>query len=402
MSVRTTARPYQQRAIDAVRAVLAAGERSVCVVAPTGSGKTFMGQETVGDRARVVWLAHRRELVGQAAKRLAARHGAREVGIIMPGEPRSPLARIQVATVQTLMASVTSPTADILVLDEAHHYAASEYRAAAEATRAPRTIGLTAWPTRADGAPLSDIFGSMIVAAHHSELIADGYLVPARVYSPAEPLGMDLAQDPIAAWLAHGEGARTFVFAPRVDIARRWAEAFRAAGVSAECVDAATPAVERARTLARFRRGDVRVLTNVDVFSEGIDVPEVRCVVIGSAVDYVGRYLQICGRALRPSAGKRDAIVIDLTGASRKHGLPTEDRDYALDRAGASAGGAFGGGGGEYVFSQEIVGAPLVCVSPGAGEERTVDAAPSGAAQAWPCVCGARNRLLRCSRCAAA
>lgn len=324
-------RPYQARAVDAVRSHWHQGTRSVCLVAPTGAGKTRLGEELVADEVPALWIAHRRELIQQTAKRLTARFGKRAIGAIMPGEYESPKARIQVATVQTLLARSRRPKVVRLVLDEAHHYAANEWRQLADAYPHATTVGLTATPERGDGTPLGDIFTTMIVAAKYSQLIADGHLVRARVYRPAKMLGNDLAQDPVRAWTQYSEGSRAFVFCARVEIALSLAKRFRDAGVRAGVIDANTPARERDETLELFRRGTVRIITNVNTMTEGVDVPEARTVILARAFGHVGGYLQAVGRVLRPAKDKLDAILVDLTGASIRHGLPTDDREYSLD-----------------------------------------------------------------------
>lgn len=359
-------RAYQAAAIDSVRAHWASGIRSVCLVAPTGSGKTRMGEELVDGTESVLWLAHRRELINQAAHRLALRFGKRSVGVIMPGEYETPKSRIQVATPQTLLARKQRVSASVLALDEAHHYMAEHWRTLAEAYPNARAFGLTATPERGDGEPLGDVFGEMVVAAKYSELIAAGHLVSARVYRPSENLGNDLAQDPLEAWKKCSEGSRSFVFCARVDGAFALAQRFRDAGISAGTIECNTPKRDRDDLLERFRRGTLTVLTNVNTLTEGVDVPEARCVILARSFGHVGGFLQAAGRALRPAKGKPDAIVVDLTGSTIRHGLPTDDRQYSLSGRAISGTTAFGGGGERPDFTQSVRGLDLHMVAAGA------------------------------------
>jgi DNA repair protein RadD len=296
-------RPYQRKTVDAVRSHWSSRTRSVCVVAPTGAGKTRMGEELLGDET-AVWCAHRRELITQTAKRLRTRLGKANVGIVMPGEYANPNARVQVATVQTLLARGERPRATVLVLDEAHHYAADDWRQLVSAYPKARTLGLTATPERRDGEPLGDIFGELVVSASYSELVAGGFLVPARVHRPATSLGNDLAQDPVSAWHAYSEGSRAFLFCGRVADAHAWAKKFRDAGVRAAVIEASTAKAEREETLSLFARGVVRVVVNVNTMTEGIDVPEARTIILARAFGHVGGYLQVAGRGLRPAKDK--------------------------------------------------------------------------------------------------
>jgi len=363
-----TLRDYQVRAVASVRRHWEAGERSVCLVAPTGAGKTAMGEELVADSEPAVWIAHRRELITQTAQRLASRFGSSSVGMIMPGERENPSARVQVATIQTLIARESKPKASALVLDEAHHYAPAEWREAEAWYPGCRIVGLTATPERKDGEPLGDIFGALVVAASYSELVKQGYLVPARVYRPSTSLGNDLAQDPVDAWAKYSEGSRTFLFCGRVIDAHAWAQRFRDEGVPADVIEAKTPTRERDESLARFKAGQLKVICNVNTLTEGVDVPEARTVMLARKFGHVGGYLQAVGRALRAARGKADAILIDLVGASVRHGLPTDDRTYSLSGRAISGNkstcGSVGGGAAEW--AQEIVGTELRMVASGA------------------------------------
>lgn len=322
-----------------------------------------MGEALIGGAKSALWVAHRRDLVSQTARRLESSFGSR-VGVVMPGERENRDATIFVGTVQTLMSRVKAP-ADYLVLDEAHHYVATEWAQLRDAYPKARVVGLTATPQRSDGEAMGDVFSEIVVAASYSELLREGFLVPARVHRPRVSLGNDLAQDPIEAWRRYSEGSRTFVFCARTSIARDVAQRFRDAGVLAGTIEANTPKREREELLESFRRGKHRVITNVGTMTEGIDVPEARTAILMRAFDFVGQYLQVVGRVLRPAKDKRDAVLIDLTGASIKHGLPTDDRRYSLEGK-AISGQAFGGGGVAPEFAQEVRGVDLVTVASGA------------------------------------
>lgn len=331
-------RPYQAQACAEVERFGETGIRSVLLVAPTGAGKTRMAEEFVYlERERggtIGFIVHRRELLRQAAAILRKRFPALDVGIIGPGEELDLAAPIQVATVQTLLARGIRPNFTLFILDECHHYAAALWIELAQHYRLARTIGLTATPERQDGRPLGDIFQALVVAARYPELVRDGHLVPCRVYQPPEIMGSDLAQDPLTAWQRYAEGSRTFVFTSGVDAAYELAERFRDAGIAAGTIEAKTPKGERDETLAQFAAGSLTVLTNVFALTEGVDIPAARTCMLARGCGHVGPYLQMVGRVLRPAPGKPDAILIDLSGATLVHGLPTEDREYSLDGEG--------------------------------------------------------------------
>ena len=322
-------RPYQVRAVSAVRQAWCR-VRSVCLVAPTGAGKTVLGEELISDVGTVLWVAHRRELVTQTAKRLRKRFGPGNVGVVMPGEPAMPGARVQVGTVQTLLARGGLPDVHCVVLDEAHHYVAEDWRRLLDRCGHVRCLGLTATPERADGEPLGDIFEGLVVAASYSELLAEGFLVPTVVFRPRERLEGAVAQHPVDAWLEFGGGTQTIFFCRTVEEAHETARQLRDRGISAEAIESNTPEAERALTMDRFSSGETTVLTNVHVLTEGVDVPGAECVVLSRGFNHVGGFLQAAGRVLRPAPGKVRAILLDLTGATIRHGLPTEDRQYSL------------------------------------------------------------------------
>ena len=324
-------RPYQAAACDGVVAEWEMARR-VCLVAPTGAGKTAMGEEIVARRGvTTVWLAHRRELVTQAADRLRQRFGDLNVGIVMPGHPPSPYARVQVSAIQTLIARDVKPPAGLVVFDECHHALAKSYKAIIDGYPDALHLGLTATPERQDGTPLGDCFDRLVVAAQYSELLRDGFLVPMRVYQPPDIPGDGYALDPLEAWKRYAPDSQTFAFFTQVAEAKEWSEKFTAAGIPAAYVEANTKGRERDESLEAFRAGRLRVLCNVYVFTEGTDVPAAETILLARKCGHVSTYLQIAGRALRPSPGKTTAKLIDLTGASIIHGLPLEDRVYSLD-----------------------------------------------------------------------
>ena len=177
-------RPYQLEAIARVRLAMQQGRRRVCLVMPTGSGKTRTCGEiarlTVERKGRVLWLAHRAELVDQACGALEALGltvGAMCSGAVYPPNPYAP---VQVASVQTLLARGALPAADVIVADEAHHFAAAAESWAALLSAYPGAliVGPTATPDRGDGCGLHGCFDEIVIGATVQELTDAGHLVP--------------------------------------------------------------------------------------------------------------------------------------------------------------------------------------------------------------------------------
>lgn len=343
-------RDYQQQVIEDARARWR--ERPV-IVAPTGAGKTVIGGEivrrAVARGRRVLWLAHREELIEQAASRIA-RSGV-GTAIIMAGRRENRAEPVQVASIQSLVRR-EYPVADLVVIDEAHHARASTYRRVLEAYPGAAIIGLTATPFRSDGKGLGDVFGAICVAATAADLVESGALLEPRFFAPYTPdlkgvrkrggdySDSDLAAvmdkphlvgDVVATWKARASDRRTVVFATTVAHSQHIVSAFVEAGVAARHIDGETPKAERAAILADLASGRVQVVSNCAVLTEGWDLPALSCAVFARPTASLGLYLQCVGRVMRPAPGKQDAMVLDHAGNVLRHGLPTEDLEYSLE-----------------------------------------------------------------------
>lgn len=338
--------PHQQRAVAASRALYREGKRSILIALPTGGGKTRLARHFVrsyADRGQaVLWLAHRDELVGQAVTEIARGEDGVPVDLVgvLQGDrrPRAS-ARVTVATVQTLAAwsrrGEALPAADLVVFDEARHYAAADWRVVAGAYAGALRIGLDATPVRADGSALGDLFDALVVGATVRELQAAGVLCRARVVGPER--GTDGLAMP-AADAVREFGTPAVVFAGSVTEAREIAEAI---GPRAAHVDGSQPMAVRRETLARFERGEIDVLCNVFLLTEGWDSARLNradcTIVVARACGSWSTWRQIVGRGMRVAAGAgvtKTCTVVDLRGAVHEHGLPDEDVTFSLDGAG--------------------------------------------------------------------
>lgn len=324
-------RPYQLRAIEAAREAYRRGARSICIVAPTGAGKTRLAVElsrsALGKGGSILWLAHREELIRQAVD--ALRREGVDPGIVAPWSPlRASL--VQVASVQTLVARGTRPEASLLVADEAHHHLAEQWGEVAAAYPHAVRIGLTATPERQDGVAIGNLFDSLVVVAQPRELIESGYLVPVTVLRPTHTT-RHLAEDPVEAWRRWGDGGKAIVFPASVRAAKDIVHRFEACGVPARAITGTTKPEDRELAIERFRSGSIRVLVGVHTLTEGLDVPDASVAILARGFASQGAYIQAVGRVMRPAPGKASATVIDLMGASIDHGLPDEDRVYSLE-----------------------------------------------------------------------
>jgi superfamily II DNA or RNA helicase len=322
-------REYQHRAIADARAIAVKGVRSLLLVAPTGAGKTTIGamiaQGRIAKGGRVAWFAHRRELITQAADRLRA------FGLDVGANGANVNASVQVTSVQTVLARRQMPTADLVVLDEAHHYVSHRWSEIARSYAAAKalTIGFTATPERADGTGLGEIFDALIVVAQLADLVRSGQLVACDVVAPRGGV-KKLALDPVDAWEKYADRRSTVVFAPHVKAAEDFAAQFRARDVAAEVVHGETPIRDRDAILARFAAGDVPVLVNVGVLTEGWDCPRAKVVILARRIGSPSLYLQCVGRVLRPDGTGLSALLVDLSGNYDLHGHPEDERVFSL------------------------------------------------------------------------
>jgi superfamily II DNA or RNA helicase len=293
-------RPYQVDAVTRIEGTIAAGVRRLVLVLPTGGGKTTIAGSlilrAVERGQRVLFLAHRRELIVQAYQRLLDMGlSVEQVGIVMASDRRRrPGAAVQIASIDTLRRRAR-PLADVVFVDECHRALAASYREIATDYPDASHLGLTATPYRADGKGLGDAYDELITVATPRQLIGEGYLVEPRVFTvpPSQRpnlTGIRVARGDYAArdldeamnrqalvgnivehWQRHAGGVRTVVFAVSVAHSRHITERFREAGVVAEHLDGATPTPERDAILARLDRGETLVVSNVGVCTEGWD-----------------------------------------------------------------------------------------------------------------------------------
>lgn len=326
-------RPYQQRAVREVTDAYRAGARAILLVMPTGAGKTVTGLRFAIGAAekgkRVVWLAHRRELVMQASDRLTAE--GIEHGVIFDGEPSTnPSAAIQVASVWTVEQSDAELPADVLIWDEAHHAVASTFRTVSARYPNAFHLGLTATPERADRTALGDVFQRLVAPITMSELIEAGHLVPCDVIAPPRQQD-DLSMAPADAVERYSEGRQTVIFAGNRTESEEICAALTERGIAAGFIDGTMSVRKRERVLEDFAAKRIQVIVNVFILTEGWDVPETAVCILARKCQATATFLQMVGRVLRPAPGKARALLVDLCGVVHQHGLPTDDREYSLE-----------------------------------------------------------------------
>ena len=343
-----TLRDYQRAAVDAVKAAL--GQKPI-LVAPTGSGKTVMGTTLARElNLQTLWLAHREELILQAAQSLRAL--GIEPGIIKAGIEPTPDAQFQVASVQTLARRRRRFVPGLIVIDECHHARASQYGDVLAAFPDAKVVGLTATPFRLDGRGLGDIFGTIVVATTAGELCARGLLVAPTVYCSETPdlrglrmRGGDfgvpelvermnratITGDIVETYKRRALGRRAVCFAVDVAHPKAICAAMINADVNAEHLDGSMERDARAAVLARLKSGKTEVVCNCEILTEGWDLPALEVAIIARPTASLNLHIQMVGRVMRKAYGKAGAVVLDHAGNHHTHGSVLRPLAYSLD-----------------------------------------------------------------------
>lgn len=348
-------RPYQEKIINEARIAFRDGHKAVLIQSATGSGKTVTGGTMIGGAAergnRSWFIVNRRELLDQTAETFMAL--GIPFGIIAAGYSPNPMAMVQIASIDTLknrLDKVRPPK--LIVWDECRSLGAAGWTNVYNAFPDARHLGLDATPVRLDGKGLGAYFSHMVQGPKYSELMALGNLVPFDCYAPSAPdmsglrrKGNDidkeqaeamfdkpsLVGDVVEHYKQLAMGKRGITFAVSVKHSQHLAESYRAAGIPAVHLDGETDSDERKRAVAAFKRGELRQLVNVGLFTAGFDVPGVEVVTSVCPTFSLAKFLQEAGRGSRPADGKESCIYLDHAGNVYRHGLPDQDRDWSLD-----------------------------------------------------------------------
>ena len=337
--------------------------KTVCYQLATGGGKSLIAgsicQGTRRHGRNALILVHRKELVDQFVNTLRSAGLDHDVGVVHPSYPMTPWAPIQVASIFSLMRRSLLLDPYIVIVDEAQHMRAKTWGKIVERYPDALILGLTATPARLDGKGLGEAFSHLVCGPTIPELISYQRLCPVRTFRL--PVGFDfkafrkMAGDynvkdvaaqaiqpavvgkAVSAYERFMPGHNAIFFGVTIAHSRATAERMRAAGIPAEHVDGETAVGTRARIMEMFRAGDIKVVCNVDLISEGFDAPGCNAVIDASPTKSLTKYLQRLGRSMRWQEGKT-AIHADLCG-NIIHGLPEDERVWTLsmDEAQASA-----------------------------------------------------------------
>ena len=328
--------------------------RSVMAQMPTGTGKTYLLTAVIdsfvsNNPMEKVWIvAHRRELVSQIDETVRKFHS------YYASNTSSLLSSVKAMSIQWLMRHYDEIEEEpgMIVIDEAHHALAKTYKEMWERFPKAKFLGLTATPCRLNGKGFTDLFDILVQSWSVPEFISKGRLatydfvsiksdgVTQRLIDSLQKRGADgdyqnkemdmlLNKKPSIERLYQsleefGKDRKGIVYAINISHAQKITKLYQEHGVKAIAIDSKTPAVERQQDIEAFKKGDIQVLVNVDIFSEGFDCPDVEFVQLARPTLSLAKYLQMVGRGLRVAKGKKNCVIIDNVGLYRVFGLPSQ------------------------------------------------------------------------------
>ena len=328
--------------------------RSVMAQMPTGTGKTYLLTAVIdsfvsNNPMEKVWIvAHRRELVSQIDETVRKFHS------YSASNTSTLLSSVKAMSIQWLMRHYDEIEEEpgMIVIDEAHHALAKTYKGMWDRFPKAKFLGLTATPCRLNGKGFTDLFDVLVQSWSVPEFISKGRLatydfvsiksdgVTQRLIDSLQKRGADgdyqnkemdmlLNKKPSIERLYRsleefGKDRKGIVYAINISHAQKITKLYQENGVKAIAIDSKTPATERQQDIEAFKKGDIQVLVNVDIFSEGFDCPDVEFVQLARPTLSLAKYLQMVGRGLRVAKGKKNCVIIDNVGLYRVFGLPSQ------------------------------------------------------------------------------
>lgn len=341
--IQTELRDYQIEAIGKTALAWRNGYRRPCIVIPCGGGKSIitaeMAKRTTDRGNRVLFLVHRRELCEQIENTFT------NWGVNME------LCTVgMVQTITRRLDRIEPPK--LIITDENHHCLASSYRRIYDAFPQAFGVGVTATPIRLNGGGLGDVNDKLIIGPSVRELIFRNCLSDFDYYAPqvadlsdlkrksggdfdqnqAAELLMDKAiyGDILKHYQKLADGVKAVCYCATIDHSKEMAQRFQEAGIPAAHIDGDTSKDLRAQIVQDFREGRIQILCNVDLISEGFDVPDCGCCILLRPTKSLTLFIQQSMRSMRYVPGKR-AVIIDHVGNVHRFGLPDQDRAWSLD-----------------------------------------------------------------------
>lgn len=322
---------------------MASGFKNILIQSPAGSGKSVtmaeIAKQTTDKGNRVLFVVHRRELVSQI-KQTFKKHGVDE-------------SLCEIAMVQTVTKRLkTTKKPSLIIVDEAHHSLAKTYRNIFDYFSDSFLIGCTATPIRLNGDGLGEVFEVMVEGEPIKWLIENNFLAPFDYFSVdltaheklkksstgdytydsmSEALGETIFGDVVVHYLKLANDEKAIVYCHNVEMSKRVADQFNSAGIPAKQVDGKTPKLEREQAMDDFIAGKIKILTNAELYGEGVDVPDCSVVILLRPTESLSLYIQQSMRPMRYRPNKK-AVIIDHVGNIYRHGFPDMARKWTLEK----------------------------------------------------------------------
>ncbi|WP_441327400.1 DEAD/DEAH box helicase [Lactobacillus sp.] len=333
-------RPYQNDLIKRITKSMQTGHHHIIVQSPPRTGKTVVMAEiarrTTAKNNRVMFIIHRKEVLEQAKATFKKQNVNPKLATM--------------GLVQTLCRRVDKlPEPQLILIDEGHHALAASYQKILNKFENAYVLFFTATPRRTGQRQLDEVADDIIIGQSIHELTDKGFLAPFRYFQPPNDFDAKLlkrnstgdysnkSMDEAMSSKIYGHivkqykrianGMQAVVYTYSIDSAKRVAKEFNDEGITAKEVDGNTPIVERDAVVSDFRNQKLKILVNVNLFTEGVDLPNVDCVIMARPTTSLALYLQFSMRCLNPRPNKT-AIIIDHANNVQKFGYPDDDRDW--------------------------------------------------------------------------
>lgn len=371
-----TLRPYQQ---TAKTEIFAAWDKcdNIMFQMPTGTGKTRLFTSIISDikawgimtqsDPKILIIAHRVELIEQISENLDRYKVSH--GIIAGGKERNLRPLVQVASIQTITHRMNKDVAnslgvDFIIIDEAHHSTANSYKKLWELYPGSKKLGVTATPWRMNHLGFTSIYDKLLVSKSIKDFIREGWLTPYCYYSIKDNSkilqgisginefdiegdykvsALERVMDNVSiranlldSYLKLAKGKKGIIYSISRKHSDHICEEYKRAGISIVRIDSETPRDERRTYVQRFRNGQIDIIVNVDIFSEGFDCPDIQFIQLARPTKSLVKYLQQVGRGLRPTTSKEKCIILDNVGSHIEFDLPDADRDWNVEFEGTS------------------------------------------------------------------
>ena len=357
-------RQYQQEAIAAIDSGLARGITRPLVSLPTGTGKTVIFSQVADQRSnkgRSLIIAHREELLEQAANKIKIISPNLSTGIIK-AESNDLDRDVLIGSIQTLSRSsrLSQLPSNIstIIIDEAHHTPSNSYKLVLESLGSfrddnpPLTLGVTATPERLDKRALSSIFQEIVYQKNILEMMIAGYLCDLRAmqvklsidFNKLRVADGDFIEKEVSKAMLEAQAPlliaekvskfasnrKTLIFTSNVDLAYKVAKACQDLGLASAAIDGTVDSDTRKEILQRFESGNLSVLVNCNLLTEGFDCPRVDCIVMARPTQSKSLYMQCVGRGTRLHPDKQNCLIIDLVGLTTTFDLMSVSKAFDI------------------------------------------------------------------------